>query len=134
VSWSPWSRLYLQLGFNYVLSETETPAADSSPALASAQNDYWTLNFNAGFVLDNKTDLNLGYTYYNADNYVDNSPFVSYGSGAEEHGINVTVVRRLTEKLRLTMRYGYYHYHDETSGGHNDYAAHLLYSSVQYRF
>ena len=134
ISWSPWSRLYLQLGFNYVLSETTTPAADDSAALPDAKNDYWTLNFNAGFVLDQKTDLNLGYTYYDANNYVDNSPYVSYGAGGQEHGINLTLVRRLTEKLRVTVRYGYYHYTDQTSGGHNDYDAQLVYSSLQYRF
>jgi predicted porin len=134
ISWSPWSRLYLQLGFNHVLSETTTPAADDSAALPDAKNDYWTLNFNAGFVLDNKTDLNLGYTYYDANNYVDNSPYVCYGAGGQEHGINLTLVRRLTEKLRVTVRYGYYHYTDQTSGGNNDYNAQLVYSSLQYRF
>jgi hypothetical protein len=56
ISWSPWSRLYLQVGFNYVLSETKTPAADYTSAILNAQNNYWTVNFNSGFVLDNKTD------------------------------------------------------------------------------
>ena len=28
ISWTPWSRLYLQAGFNYVLSETKTPISD----------------------------------------------------------------------------------------------------------
>jgi hypothetical protein len=72
VSWSPWSRLYLQVGFNYVLSETDTPTSDYTQAVLNSQNNYWTVNFNSGFVLDNKTDLNLGYTYYCADNYPDN--------------------------------------------------------------
>lgn len=134
ISWSPWSRLYMQIGFNYVLSETKTPVSDYTQAILNAQNNYWTLNFNSGIVLDNKTDLNLGYTYYRANDYTDNSPYVSYGAGGEEHGINITLVRRITEKLRVTARYGYYHYTDQTSGGNNDYDAHVLYSSVQYRF
>ena len=57
-----------------------------------------------------------------------------YGAGAEEHGITATIVRRLTERLRLTLRYGYFHLDDEPSGGNNDYEAHVLYSSLQYRF
>lgn len=135
VSWSPWSRLNLQAGFNYVLSETRTPTSDYTQAILNSQNNYWTVNFNSGLVLDDKTDLNLGYTYYRADNYTDNSTVgLPYGSGAEEHGITATVVRRLTEKLRLTLRYGYYHLADEPSGGHNDYEAHVLFSSLQYRF
>jgi hypothetical protein len=135
VSWSPWSRLYLQAGFNYVLSETETPTSDYTEAVLNSENNYWTLNFNSGLVLDNKTDLNVGYTYYRADDYTDNSTVgVPYGAGAEEHGITATIVRRLTERLRLTLRYGFYHSEDETSGGNNDYEAHVLYSSLQYRF
>lgn len=135
ISWSPWSRLYLQVGFNYVLSETETPTSDYTEAVLDAENNYWTLNFNSGLVLDYKTDLNLAYTYYRADNYEDNSDFgVPYGSGAEEHGITATLVRRLSERLRVTLRYGYYHYEDELYGGNNDYNAHVVYSSLQYRF
>lgn len=135
VNWTPWARLYLQAGFNLVASKTETPASDYTRAVLEAQNNYWTLTFNSGLVLDNKTDLNLGYTYYHADNYEDNSAIgLPYGVGASEHGINATVVRRLTPKLRLTLRYGYYVFNDDTSGGHNDYEAHVVYSGLQYRF
>jgi hypothetical protein len=135
VSWAPWSSLYLQVGFNYVLSETKTPTSNFTQAVLNSGNNYWTLNFNSGLVLDNKTDLNVGYTYYRADDYVDNSQFgVPYGPGAEEHGITATIVRRLTERLRLTLRYGFFHSEDEVSGGHNNYDAHVVFSSLQYRF
>ena len=135
VSWAPLSRIYFQVGFNYVLSETETPTSDSTQAILDAQNNYWTLNFNSGLVLDNKTDLNLGYTYYSADNYTDNSiDGLPLGSGAEEHGITATIVRRISERVRVSVRYGYYHSEDELYGGNNDYDAHVLFSSLQYRF
>ena len=135
VSWTPWSRLYLQVGFNYVTSETQTPTSDYTQAILNAQNNYWTLNFNSGLVLDRKTDLNLGYTYYCADNYSDNSTVGQpFGSGAQEHGVTATLVRRLSERVRVTLRYGYYHSEDQPSGGNNNYDAHVLYSSLQYRF
>ena len=135
VTWTPWSRLYLQAGFNYVLSETQTPASDLTRAILDAQNNYWTLNFSSGFVLDDKTDLNLGYFYYQADDYQDNSAFgLPLGSGAQEHGITATLVRRISQNLRLTLRYGFSHYTDDLYGGHRDFDAHLVYSSLQYRF
>ena len=135
VSWSPCSRLYLQVGFNYVASETKTPTSDYTQAILNSQNNYWTLNFNSGLVLDNKTDLNLGYTYYCADNYSDNSTVgLPFGSGAEEHGVTATLVRRISERVRVTLRYGYYHSEDQPSGGNNNYDAHVLFSSLQYRF
>jgi len=135
VSWAPWSRLYLQVGFNYVLSDTRTPTSDYTQALLNAQNNYWTLNFSSGFVLNEKTDLNLGYFFYQADNYQDNSAFgLPLGAAAEEHGITAGLVRRISKNLRLTLKYAYYHYEDGTFGGNQDYYAHMLYSSLRYRF
>lgn len=134
-TWTPWSRLSLQAGFNYVLSTTHTPATDYTQAVLDAQNNYWTLNFNSTLVLDDKTDLNLGYFYYRADDYQDNSVIgVPLGAGAEEHGATAMISRRLTPHVRANLKYGYFRYTDQLSGGHDDSEAHLIYASMQYRF
>ena len=135
ISWSPWTRLYLQAGFNYVWSETKTPASEVTQAILNAQNNYWTLNFSTGFILNDKTDLNLGYFYYQADNYEDNSTVgVPLGAGGREHGATATLTRRISKNLRLSLKYGYYTYDDDLSGGNNNYNAHVLYSTLRYRF
>jgi hypothetical protein len=135
VSWTPWSRLFLQVGFNYVLNETVTPASDYTQAILDAQNNYWTLNFSSGFALTDKTDLHAGYFFYRADNYEDNSTVgVPYGAGATEHGITAGITHRLRENIRLNLRYGFARYQDEASAGNLDYDSHLVYGSVQYRF
>jgi hypothetical protein len=135
LSWTPWARLYFQAGLNYVVSETKTPTSDYTQAVLDSQNNYWTVNFNSGLVLDNKTDLNVGYTYYRADDDTDNSSIgLPLASGAEEHGVTATVVRRISERIRLTLRYGFYHSEDDLYGGHRDYDAHVIFSSLQYRF
>lgn len=135
VNWSPWSRLYLQAGFNYVVSETETPASDYTQAILNAQNNYWTLNFSSGLVLDDKTDLKVGYFYYQSDNFEDNSlSGLPLGMSAQQHGVTATLTRRITKNLRLKLRYGFFHYDDITFGGNRDYDAHMVYSSLQYRF
>jgi hypothetical protein len=134
-SWAPWSRLYLQAGINYVNSGLETPAQDFTAAVLEAQNNYWSVNLNTGLVLDDKTDLNLGYTYYRADNYTDITPVgVPYGSGAEEHGVSTTLTRRLSKNVRASLRYGYYTYADDSTAGQRDYDAHVVYTTLQYRF
>ena len=140
-SWSPWSRLSLTAGFNYVISKTTTPASDYVPTgyaaapILAAQNNYWMVNFSSDFVVDDKTDLNVSYYYYQADNYDNNATVgVPYGVGAEEHAVTAEIVRRLTENLRLTLKSGYYHYTDDTSGGHNDFDTFLIFASMQYRF
>jgi len=135
VSWTPWSRLNLQVGFNYVLSETKTPASEYTRAILNSQNNYWTLNFSSTFVLDDKTDLSVGYLYYQADDYQDNSNYgVPYGAGADEHGITANIIRRISKNLQLSLRYGYFHYNDVTFGGNDDYTTQLVYSSLRYRF
>lgn len=134
-SWAPWSRLYLQAGFNYVCSETETPTSDYTGAVEDAENNYWTLNCNAGFALDDKTDLNAGYYYYKADNgSTDPAYGVIWGANAEEYGVTAAVSRRITKNLRVTLRYAYFHSEDETSGDNNNFESHALFSSLQYRF
>jgi hypothetical protein len=135
INWTPWSRLNLQAGFNYVLSDTATPASDATQAILDARNNYWTLNFSSGLVLDNKTDLNVSYVYYQADDYTDNSPAgVPYGAGGREHSITATLTRRITERIRLSLKYGYFRYFDEASGGSADFGVNLVYATVRYRF
>ncbi len=134
-SWTPLSWLGLQVGFNYVISETKTPASDYTQAILNSQNNYWTLNFNSDFVLDDRTDLNLGYFYYRAadgqNNIVGGLPL---GTDTEEHSITATLSRRITKNLRLNLKYAFTHYEDAASGGNFNYDAHVIFSSLQYRF
>jgi hypothetical protein len=135
ISWTPWSRLYLQVGFNYVLSETKTPASEVTQAILNSQNNYWTLNFSSGLVLDDKTDLKLSYFYYLADDYQDNSNVgLPLGTGAQEHGITATLSRQLSKHVRWSLRYGYYHYTDPLYGGNNNYSANVIYTTLRYLF
>jgi hypothetical protein len=59
---------------------------------------------------------------------------VPYGLGATEYTASATITRQLTKQMRLLLKYGYFNYRDETSGGHNNYRGHSIYSSLQFRF
>jgi len=134
-SWVPWSRLSLQAGFNYVLSRTATPASDLTQAVLNSENNYWAVTFSSGLVLNNKTDLNIAYYYYNADDYQDNFPAgVPYGAGGQEHAVTATLTRRINERLRVSVKYGYFRYTDALSGGNADFGVHMVYATLRYRF
>lgn len=133
-SWTPLNWLCLQAGFNYVISETETPASAATESILNAQNNYWTVNFNSSFVLDEKTDLNLGYFYYRADDYQPPVGGVPFGAGATEHSLTATLTRRITNNLRWNLKYAFTHYEDSASAGNFNYNAHVIYTSLQYRF
>ncbi|MEY2495368.1 MAG: hypothetical protein QOJ45_1860 [Verrucomicrobiota bacterium] len=140
ITWNPGPRLYLQANASYVLNETDTPAdfnliPNTSPTLLDFKNDYWTVGASAGFVVDEKTDVRAEYSYYRADNYENNSLVAQpYGMGATEHTVGASISRLIAKNVRLKLQYGYFHYRDETSGGHNNYDAHAVFSSLQFRF
>lgn len=140
VSWNPLPRLYTQGSISYALQHTDTPASSltgtASSLVQNAENDYWNASTLIGYALTEKSDLQTQYFYYRADNYnVSNASVgLPYGAGAEQHGVTLTLLNRLRKNLIWKIQYGYFTGHDETSGGHNDYIAHLVYSSVQYRF
>jgi hypothetical protein len=134
-SWTPLNWLGLQAGFNYVLSTTKTPASDYTQAVLNSQNNYWTVNFNSTLVLDDKSDLNLGYFYYRAadgqNNIVGGLPL---GTDTKEHSVTATFSRRITQNLRFNLKYAFTHYEDSASAGNFNYDAHVIFSSLQYRF
>lgn len=141
INWTPASRLYLQTDFSYVWDETTTPAGsinlgtNTGPTVLDFSNNYWTVTASVGYIIDDKTDVHFDYSYYRADNYVDNSLFaVPYGAGATENVASATLNRQLNKQVRLQLKYTYFNYDDETSGGHNNYRAHSIFSSLQFRF
>lgn len=135
VSWAPWSRLYLQAGLNYVLSSTKTPGSEVIQGILESENNYWTLNFSTGLTIDDKTDLKVSYFYYLADNYQNDSLIgMPFGVGGQEHAVTATLTRRIRKNISVSLRYGFFSYTDTTSGGNNNFDAHMIYSSIRYRF
>jgi len=141
VTWNPLARFFLQANVSYVLNQTDTPANDinlvpnTSPTVVNFRNDYWTVTSGIGYLIDDKTDFYADYSFYCANDHFKNPAVaVPYGLGATEHTASATVTRQLTKNMRLLLRYGYFNYRDVTSGGHNNYRAHSLYSGLQVRF
>jgi len=141
INWNPLARLYLQAVGSYVLNQTKTPAANinlipnTSPTVVNFRDDYWTITGSAGFVLDDKTDLHADYTFYCANDHFKNSAVaLPYGIGATENTVSAGISRQITKQVRLSIKYSYFDYVDETFGGHNNYRVHSVYSGFQFRF
>jgi hypothetical protein len=145
-NWNPLPRLYFQESFSYVLDQTKSPVNSTdliatgttlypSPSVITARNDYYTLTSTVGYLIDDKTELTGGYTFYRAPDWFKN-PVVGMpcGIGASEHTATVGLSREITKNVRLQLRYTYFNYADETFGGHNNYRAHSIFSSLQFRF
>ncbi|MCP5536309.1 MAG: hypothetical protein H7A51_08765 [Akkermansiaceae bacterium] len=136
VTWSPTSWMYLQGSFHYIESETATQSDNQVGAqVVDWNNDYWMASINAGFQLDKKTMLTVGYSYYEVDNYVDNSAVgTPYGSMAKDHALTVRLTRQLNDNMTWSMNYGYFKSDDEAYAGYNDYEAHVLSTGFRMSF
>jgi hypothetical protein len=141
INWNPLARFYLQANVSYTLNQTDTPAnsidlvPNTSPTVTNFRNDYWTVTSGSGYIIDDKTDFYTDFSFYCANDHFKNAGVaVPYGLGATEYTASATITRQLTKQVRLLLRYGYFNYRDETYGGHNNYRAHSIYSSLQFRF
>lgn len=135
VTWTPLSRLCLQGGFNYVLSTTKTPTSDYTQAVLNSENNYYTITLNSMVVLDDKTDLNLGFIYYHAGDFNNNAASgVPLGAGAADYTATAGITRRINPQLRVNLKYAYTQYNDWASGGNNNYYAQMVYGSLQFQF
>ncbi len=139
LTWAPWSRLLLQGSFSYALDSTTTPASSLTGAAAGlvsdARNDYWQTTATVTFVVDDKTDLQANYFYYRANNFINNSAVsMPYGTSANDHTVNIGLTRNFSKTVRGSLNYGYFRHRDETSGGLDNYDAHLVFSTITYRF
>jgi hypothetical protein len=134
-SWVPLARLYVQARGSTITDRTESPVSDITAAIADSSNDYWTATGILGYALSNDVDLQGSYTYYRADNFSDlGLAGQPYGAGREEQWVMTTLTWQMNPRVRWTARYGYGISEDELSGGNNDFEAHLLQASMQYRF
>jgi hypothetical protein len=136
---TPWNPVYLQLNGTYVFDQVDTPATDQPGAAAGlvtkSHNGYWNVNAAVGVALNERTDVQAQYSYYQSNDFMDNSNVSTpYGAESREHGVTLTLNRMLTPRVRWSIKYGFFDYHDTTSGGHNDYVAHMVYSGLLFRF
>lgn len=131
----PLARLYVQGDLSYVHDLTATPASDLLPAVQDAENDYWTANATVGFA-PRRQDRSRGPVPLlpRGDKYVDNSDFGRARRGCRDHGVGAGLVRRLSARVRWSLKYGFFTSHEQLSGGNRDYTSHVVYSTLQYRF
>lgn len=141
ISWNPMARLYFQSNVSVALDQTKTGASNvilipnTTATLRVFRNDYWTVSAGGGYIIDDKTEVRADYIFYRANNYFNNALVaLPYGMGATEHTVSASMSRQIAKNVRLKLQYSYFNYTDQLSGGHNNYEAHAVFSSLQFRF
>ena len=131
-TWNPTPRLYLTGAVNFTYDQLVVPTHRFT---MNGDNNYMNASLGAGYVLGKVTDLSLDLSHYRADNYTDNSAVtLPLNAGQTTQSAFLTWVRRQSDRLIYTAKYGYATNRDGTFAGLNDYTAHILYAKVQYKF
>ena len=102
--------MYLTGLFSF--QDTRTAAFDnSSPSVIAYRGNVYTIVGTAGYALDNKTDLNLEYTYSRSDNFTDNSAdCLPLGLDNQRHGLIAGLQRKINDHIIARLRYGWFAY------------------------
>ena len=130
VTLTPFERLYFSGNFTYSDSRIVT-GLRAEPAVVPYAGDVYGVIASANFALNPKTELHCAYSFSQADygqnHFADGLPL---GLTYSRHGLMAGVSRKLTTYLTSTLRYGFYHYAEPSSGGSNDYTAHGIFATI----
>lgn len=138
VDWNPTKQVYVQLNLNVVFATIETayPRAGGSAndVLRNSDNNYQNGNLIIGFVLNKSTDAQLEARGYRADNYDPLAPpsSLAYGAGVREYAITAGIKHKLTDRMFLHAKAGYFDSRNDTTGGNTDFHGPMAYLSIDY--
>jgi hypothetical protein len=131
---TPLSRWYLTGYFSLQDTRTSTPA-NQNPAVQTYRGNVYTVMATTGYAIDNKTDLTLSYSYSCSDNFNNNSAAgLPLGLNFQRHEVQAGVSRKISKNVVARLRYGFYSYDESSTGGFNNYVAHLASASCSVRF
>lgn len=131
-TWSPTGQLYLTGNVNVTYDQMKTPAVQF---IQHADNNYVSGSLGGGYAFAKLDDVYFDYSWFRASNFIDNSALsLPYGADQRLQAAYVTWVRRQSEHLVYTVKYGYITNRDGMWAGRNDFDAHVIYAKVQYHF
>lgn len=141
---TPMNRLYVTGLASY--QDTQSSAYDNgAPSVATPyKGTVLSVLGYIGYAIDNKTDVAAEYNYSRSDNYTEygygwsstlnNNYSLSYGANYQLQGASLKLTRRISDTITVGLKYGFYNYKEDYTGGINDYTAHLASASCTIRF
>ncbi|SDS43784.1 hypothetical protein [Opitutus sp. GAS368] len=150
IDWNPNAQVYVQVNgtATYQVISTIYPRAGVTPAtptvnafdtngvLHNSDNNYVTGSFLTGFVLNKNTDVQIQLNYYRADNgnaYLA-AMTTPYGVAVRDVSYTVGVKHKLTDKLLLNAKLGYFDSQNDTTGGFTNYHGPVAYVAFDRSF
>ena len=130
---TPWQRWYFSGTFNYYESQIVSKH-NNVPSVVPYEGDVFTVMANVTYALTKTTDLGASFTMSKADyaqnNYAAGLPV---GISYNWRGIEFGITKRF-EDFTTRFQYGYFDYSEPSSGGYNDYSAHMILATLNLRW
>jgi hypothetical protein len=148
IDWNPNRNTYVQLNGNWAfnvintiypragltVATATTIAFDTNRVLQNSDNSYATYSLVSGLALDKRTDGQFLVTYYRADN--NNSARAAmtlpYGVDVEDFTATVGVKYKVSEKMIMRAKVGYFDSKNNTTGGRTNYHGPVAYVSFEH--
>lgn len=129
----PVRRLSLNTTFSFHDARTVSEA-NGVASVAPYRGQTHSVLASGNFAWNARTDLLFSYGFSDA----------RYGQDAtvrglpgpfeyEQHGVTAGLRRRISEHVTAALRYGFFLYDEPSSGGFNDYTAHMVFATVNLR-
>lgn len=130
---TPHPRVYIDASFTYQPTKTKTVNSDV-PAVSVYEGDTYSADLSGTYVLSQTTDFTVTGIFSDADfgqNHAAATPPVDMDY--QQYGILAGLTRRFGKNLSGSLQYGFNFYHEPSSGNANDFRAHSVFVTMNYR-
>ena len=131
---TPWRRLSLSGNVRYTDSRTAA-FANKVTSVVPYEGHIWSALAGATWVLSEAAEVHMLYSYSSSD-YAQNNLAGGYPAGIEytRQAIEAGVTRRFQRGISASLQYGYYRYREPTGGTANDYDAHAVFATLNWKW
>lgn len=130
---TPFRRLYLSSAFTYTWSRLTT-ANNADPSIVPYRGNIYTIITTVSYALNSKTELQAAYNFSHADYGQNNTAGVPLGINFTHHQLLIGLARKFTDRLSGSLRYRFSQYSEPSSGNFNNFTAHGIFATLDYRW
>ena len=132
---TPHPRIYIDGNFTYQPSKTRSAFSDLAP-VGKYDGDTYSAGVNTTYVLSQTTDIWIGWTFSQGDfgaNHALAAATVPVGIRYQEHSLQAGLGRKFGKNVSGRLQYAFEYYHEPTSGDANDFRAHTIFATLNFR-
>jgi hypothetical protein len=133
LAFTPGQRFYFSGSFTYGYSRTTT-AGDQNSAVVPYRGNTCTLGTSAGYALNAKTRLNATYAFSQAGYGQNNNAGLPLSINFTRHELLIGLTRQFSRRLSGALRYGFSQYSQPSNGNVNNFTAHGIFATLNYRW